>query len=323
MRIAVPGFIFVVLKFEIMDVALFKRLFYPFPHLISPYCGDIEKYIGSRIENAPFNSKEDIVKYKTQVFGHLASRFWPIASYRHLKTMALVLLFTFINDDKMDQCDDEQLAGFQKHLLATLNDEEPVIYHGDHTDLLTDIYQDLKSYHISAQWLQRFTESMRHHFIRMWEERPLRKRGIFPSPEGYLVIRDGSIGSEICFDLIELEYGIEVPEDIFRHPAVQRIRQLGGRLITLDNDMISYKKEKGDMMNMVNIIQHTENVTLLKALENVAVMRNEVLYELETVRESLSDLMVQEGQLRYYIRGIEELVLGNFLWQFLDSDRYA
>ncbi|KAL8729914.1 MAG: hypothetical protein Q9181_004840 [Wetmoreana brouardii] len=51
--------------------------------------------------------------------------------------------------------------------------------------------------------------------------------------QNFLALRRKTIGAGPCFALIEYFYGLDLPDEVFEHPAVQRLDELARELIVM------------------------------------------------------------------------------------------
>ncbi|KAG2136542.1 isoprenoid synthase domain-containing protein [Suillus bovinus] len=82
-----------------------------------------------------------------------------------------------------------------------------------------------------------------------------RKQSHRRSFDDYLKLRRCTIGLKPCFFMCEM--GMDLPDEVFYHPAIMDLIECITDLVLIDNDMISYNKEQavGDEdHNMISII---------------------------------------------------------------------
>ncbi|SHE41330.1 terpene synthase family protein [Pedobacter caeni] len=306
-----------------MEKTAFRKLFNQFPDLISPHWHKLDDTINNWIDINPTLKEEYRIKLKKGCFGSLIARFYPTASYPHLVTTCKIMLFFFINDDHYELYTSEQLRPVHSNLIAALSGapfpEDDVL-----AGMLSEVRNDLLESQQSEKWLKRFIASMNLYLEGVRMEAPYRIAKNPPSRDEYFTIRSKSIGTDVCYELIELVENIELTEEALRHPEVSKLKQLATNVIFLDNDLISVKKEAGDVLNYVTVLQLSSAISQEKAVQEVVDLRNSFLNEFDNLLTIATKKSFPEDEnIKKYLHGIRKMVLGNFCWQCLDSGRYS
>ena len=69
-------------------------------------------------------------------------------------------------------------------------------------------------------------------------------RAFIPTPMEVLEIRRASAGSWALFVLMEYAEEIQLPQEVFDHPAIKQMEDSANDQILITNDMLSYAKEE-------------------------------------------------------------------------------
>ncbi|KAJ6023680.1 terpene synthase metal binding domain protein [Penicillium herquei] len=64
------------------------------------------------------------------------------------------------------------------------------------------------------------------------------------TPERHMALRRQTVAAKPLYALGEYAYGINLPDYIFDHQSIKDLENIGEKLIILQNDMVSYKKEE-------------------------------------------------------------------------------
>ncbi|KAJ2982870.1 hypothetical protein NUW58_g6353 [Xylaria curta] len=139
-----------------------------------------------------------------------------------------------------------------------------------------------------------------------------------PAISEMLETRRVSIGVFPMYPLIEFAYNLNIPEEVFLHPTVQTLENLGAEFVMLMNDILSYQKEENENcpFNVVAACRMTGS-SAQKAFDDVA--------NLVDVRFKLWDKAVKampswgddiDAQVQQYIQGIQNIVQANLSWSF-------
>lgn len=177
-----------------------------------------------------------------------------------------------------------------------------------------------------AWWLERFTPPMVNYLISTVE----------PSAFGWQA--DGSITARDFIDMREhisgmyptvdlIEFAIDgyLPDEVFHHPRIQRLRRACSRVCSLTNDLFSYHREvmvQGLRLNLVDVIQRNQDVSLADAVEQTIEIINEetcLFYE-DAARCALWDDPTNQLVERY-IDGMKSQLNATWHWEMY-TNRY-
>lgn len=305
-----------------MEKVAFRKLFNQFGDLISPHWYKLDNTINNWIDANPALTGEHRVKLKQGCFGSLIARFYPSASYHHLITSSRVMLFFFLNDDNYHLHDPEQLREVHDKFIAALNGK--LSDNDELCAMLHNIRNELIIGHRSVTWMSRFIASWELYLEGVRMEAPFRLSQKVPPPDEYYRIRSRSIGTDVCYDLIELVENIELTTESLQHPVIRELKQLATHIIFLDNDLVSVKKEAGDTLNAVVVLQHSNGTNEETAFQHVIDLRNTLLNNFEDLLyTSTATHFNWQDDIKKYLHGLRKMVLGNYCWQCLDTGRYT
>lgn len=305
-----------------MEKTAFRQLFNQFSGLISPYWQDLDNITNKWIDADTTLVPDHREKLKKGCFGSLIARFYPTASYYHLITSSRVMLFFFINDDNYHSATPEQLLPVHNSLIAALKGQPKD--HNNLSEMLTEVRAELLASDRSEKWIARFINSMAFYLDGVRMEAPYRNDQNVPTLQEYFDIRSKSIGTDVCYDLIEFSGNFELPENTLQHPVICELKQLATTIIFLDNDLISIKKEEGDVMNTIIVLQHNNTTSREKAYQDTIHLRNSMVTKFETILIDITGSYFREDEnVKSYVHGLKNMVVGNYCWQCLDSGRYT
>ncbi|MFF7884086.1 hypothetical protein ACH40F_20615 [Streptomyces sp. NPDC020794] len=123
-------------------------------------------------------------------------------------------------------------------------------------------------------------------------------------------------------DLGEKWGGTEVPPELWHHPVLQRMRQLGADVVALRNDSMSLRHE--DVTgghNAIHLIQRSRGCTRQEALAEASRHAQEKVDELEELEERALSRLVravdqsQRAALRGYADIIHDWICGDYEWE--------
>ncbi|KXJ88154.1 isoprenoid synthase domain-containing protein [Microdochium bolleyi] len=144
-----------------------------------------------------------------------------------------------------------------------------------------------------------------------------------PTVEEYMDYRAGCVGAYPCLGLMELAEGIDLPHKVVDHPALSGIARVTVDLVTLQNDICSFKKDvdTGETANIIFLLKD-QGLTTQEATDRVGQMLT------DCYRRWYSHLVALpywddsiDRQVLKYIEGCRNLALGNLTWS-LYTPRY-
>ncbi|KAK0611352.1 terpenoid synthase [Immersiella caudata] len=168
-----------------------------------------------------------------------------------------------------------------------------------------------------------FIETFQEYVDAVTEQAADREADRVRTLEEYWPIRDHTGGCPPAFAFIELD--LDFPEELYRSPELERLREIANRSITGCNDVYSYNVERARghaLHNIVTVAMYEKNIDVQDALKWFNDWHNGVLREFLALREEV-DVLVrkQHGeavakQVRFYVNGLGRWVRGNDDWHF-------
>ncbi|KAL7948162.1 isoprenoid synthase domain-containing protein [Trichoderma barbatum] len=144
-----------------------------------------------------------------------------------------------------------------------------------------------------------------------------------PTLEEIAMIRRESAGCRPLYHLVEYAHGLQVPDEVFDHPVIQELENLGMDMVAISNDILSYRKEQAEGVphNMVAVCR-LNGMSAQKAFDKVGELL-EGRYRRWDRAEARVPSWGREAdvQVQKYIEGIKCVVRANLNWSF-KSERY-
>lgn len=311
-----------------MDQDYSTRLVYPFSGAISPYADAVDQTTLAWAET--FGLLTDGLRRKSRrlQYGLLAARAYPRADREMLQIAADWIAWLFFMDDQCDEAgvgrDLQQMTALHERFLAVLEGASPTARDWALTHALADIRHRL-AVRAPDGWLRRFSEHARLYFTANRWETINRQRSTTPNVATYCAARLFSGAVYACFDLIELAERIELPFYARHHAIVQQLEQAANNIICWCNDVLSYPKEMqhGDLHNLVLVIQHEYQCSLIEAIERALTLHT---LEVSTFVRKRTQIpyfdMTVNAALETYIDGLQFWICANRDWS-LTAMRYA
>ncbi|KAJ9615039.1 hypothetical protein H2200_001113 [Cladophialophora chaetospira] len=136
--------------------------------------------------------------------------------------------------------------------------------------------------------------------------------------EGYIEYRFHTVGVLPIFAFIEYFYALRLPSEVWTHPEMIGLREAGVKMAMIDNDVVSYHREKdlGCPHNIIHL-HHLHGMSEQDAYD-LAQHRQRELYRTWYTHRSALPLYGehQDGEIQRYLRGLEQVVTANLNWSF-------
>lgn len=178
----------------------------------------------------------------------------------------------------------------------------------------------------SQAWIDRMAESLLQHFKATTYsiDDILKLSG--DAVTQYIAIRELDSGMRPTMNLIELAYGIYLPEEVLNHEVMRRLTLRTARVGGLMNDIFSYEKEVlalNSRFNLITVLMESQQLSFDEAVHVAVGMLNEFVLgflemekELPTWEDAKIDRMV-----RQYVEGLKDQIIATWHWQ-MSTNRY-
>jgi hypothetical protein len=274
---------------------------------------------------AEYQCLSEAVKEKTQIanYGILTAQIFPDTDVNILIPIARWMLWAFIYDDFYGPSAKDELEMICNKAIRILQGEKPAPEENALFQQLYTTRNELLAVATPA-WLERFVSSHRYYFSGLLLDEYSYKQNIqYPTSQEYLYIRDRLIGGFMVCDLLELADGV-LPEEIFLHPYIQRLRLLATRMMIWDNDIFSYKKElaENEAMNIVLIMSAEKGISIEEAVAEAFEIRRKDYEELINYEQVMPDFGIFNTLVKNYLRNVLILLQGQLEWYKKKSLRY-
>ncbi|MER6316860.1 terpene cyclase [Streptomyces sp. NPDC001581] len=272
----------------------------PFPSSLSP---DLE---GARQRNPAWVRRMGLVGegrsmewYASWDMPLLAAHGFPYAQGPALDVCTDAMAFFFVFDDQFDGPlgrDPARAATVCRQLIDIVHGAAPAAGADACAVAFADLWARLRD-GAHPGWVARTAHEWEYYFATQAHEAIGRLRGTPADMETYLQVRRGIAGTDLPLSLGERAAGIVVPAAAFHSPQLRIMRQAAIDVTFMCNDVYSLEKEeaRGDMDNLVLVIEHTRRCTREEA---IAVARREVDGRVERFRElarQVPDMCLQLG----------------------------
>ncbi|MBO9732995.1 MAG: hypothetical protein J7623_30415 [Chitinophaga sp.] len=280
-----------------MNPQMLSRFHYPFPTLKNPFAEALQELTENEWIDKEYcwlyqNDEATRLKYKRTQTAHIASQWFPTASYERLQPVCRLMLWTLYNDDIYEEASPEEIRLVHKHTIAILKGEISAEESGlPLGQLLASLRAELLKF-LGTDSLNRFVAALSSYFIGLEQEMIYKFRKIFPGVEECLTIRENSLCLRPFLELADMETRQPLPDEIHDHPVMQRLMSLAIRMMVCFNEVQSVVKDEatdGIYYNVVKAIQHNRDISLEEACLEDLHMHNEYLREFIHLQSFLPD----------------------------------
>ncbi|MET0403510.1 MAG: terpene synthase family protein, partial [Cystobacter sp.] len=217
----------------------------------SLYAGVVERNTRGRVLSMEMLQREpaQLRRYDASQFGLLTAYVYPKGTWERLEVCNDWHVWLFLFDDQVDEL--AEVGQRPEYLKAYVDACVAVLRGGALRAGATPLERftyDLRlrmSRLASEMWMERFVTDVEDYIYRgtllaarHWTD------GTVPDLDSYIEQRAMDSAVYTAEDLVEFaEPDQELPEELFRLPLVQRLRQLCTRVVALSNDLFSFEKE--------------------------------------------------------------------------------
>ncbi|WP_149181959.1 selina-4(15),7(11)-diene synthase [Streptomyces sp. TRM49041] len=306
-------------------------IFSPIPPAIHPCHADTDVQTAAWAETFRIGSEELRGRLVTQAIGTFSARILPEGREEVVSLLADFILWLFGVDD--GHCEEGELGRRPGELAAELhrllriaqNPEVPVLQDDPLAAGLRDLRLRVDRYGTSGQ-AARWVDALREYFFSVVWEASHRRAGTVPDLNDYTLMRLYDGATSVVLPLLEMGYGYELQSHERDRTAVRAAAEMASYIITWDNDIFSYHKEKkeksatGYYLNVLRVLEQREGLTPEQALMTAISQRDRVM----SLYVRLTDHLAEHGspQLRQYLRTLGSFIRGAQDWG-ISSVRYT
>ncbi|MCW3463540.1 terpene synthase family protein [Chitinophaga nivalis] len=297
---------------------------YPYPQTLSSLAFEAQADEQMWQSQSPLFTQDFLKRCSTSRFSFLAARCFPHSDITHLTTLGRQMLMLFILDDAYSLT---TVADYENRLerIRSLAAGQPLLPSDNDVLRMQHSVNERFRQTMSTDWannrvLMRIAEVIEYDL----KELPFQLKQTSPTREEYISIREKSVGMLPSVDMVEYTHEFELPWEIIEHPSIKQLAAASCFIIAYSNDLFSLYKEQEehDVFNMILVLQQHENYTPSGAIAAVNEMHDEVIAQFKALRHALPDFKEWNRDVQRYVRGIEDVIIGNYHWSIFDTHRY-
>lgn len=299
---------------------------YPFVNLISPLADLMVKNVNHWIDTSyQLFSVPAREKYRQMNIGTLAALCFPrVASNRNMEPLARWILWGIMLDDYYEPCSIQELQVIRQQLMGILEGSQPSPQHNGIYHQAAALRDELRAL-MPAHWMERFIKNQNTQFEGMILEAPYKLTRRFPTLEAFMHIRELSVAIYPMLDLVQVQDGIALPDDVVEHPVIRRLGTLATRMTAWLNDFYTLPKEllrDNDTINLVLVLQHEHGISLEEAQVAAMQVHDRDLDEFLSLQQHLPDFGTYREAVANYVRDMGLFLQGQKSWYEKHTTRY-
>ncbi|KAI0354460.1 terpenoid synthase [Trametes cingulata] len=148
--------------------------------------------------------------------------------------------------------------------------------------------------------------------------------GIIPDLESYISLRRDACGVKMFLDLIMYAGGLHVPQHVYDHPVLRRLRQDAADIIAWSTDVAAYA-QRPHSSNIIAVLMHERQYTAQAGADLAGNLVKDTIMNFLTNETSLPALPAlgerDADDVRAYVQGLRDCVVGTLHWLY-ETDRY-
>ncbi|KAL8282699.1 hypothetical protein RB600_005924 [Gaeumannomyces tritici] len=254
-------------------------------------------------------------------FSLLASMWMPEADAEGLRVMVDWLTWVFFFDDLFDDGElRDDPVGAQAEAEATLalmSDHEQEVSRELHPLRYLFYTTWVRFRNRSSKALQtRYRKCIEEYITGVVRQTGASLVGADISVEQYLHWRRKSVGLRPCHALMEYACGIQLPDYVLAHPAVQECVMVSIDLVSLQNDILSYRKELASCgtQNIIHILRR-QGMTTQQAFDRAGGLTVTAIRRWHLAQLDMPIWGEEvDRQLQRYLQGCLDSCIGSLNW---------
>ncbi|KAA8894292.1 isoprenoid synthase domain-containing protein [Sphaerosporella brunnea] len=263
--------------------------------------------------------------------GLLAKCMYPDADEEMIADMACYLAWIFEWDDNFDLTTDihgpKRLQEETKRHIESILNKEPILAPGTLqpiTNGLTRIVSKIAN-KCPLGPRKRFLHEIGEYIdsVTAWAER---QNGSMPTLAEQCANRRLTVGVRPSIELIEYCYGLDIPQAIIEHDAVQEIMERTTEIVMLSNDIVSLGPEmaSGQVGNIISVLAYQDGMSAQGAMDRAVDLIRKAHTAFEEAERCLplpSGNTELDASVQRLVLGCKDICTGSINWSY-NCSRY-
>ncbi|KAG1839502.1 isoprenoid synthase domain-containing protein [Suillus tomentosus] len=216
---------------------------WPWPRTVNPHYEDVKAEVDASFRDFKALSPELQEAFDKCDAALLQALTYPNIPREHLRIACDLMNLFYVVDEYTDIANEAVTKEMADIVLDALHNPHKIRPEGE--CILGEIARQfwaraIQSASLSSQchFLETFSEYINSVVVEAHDREKGRRRSL----DDYLKLRRKTVGAKPVFPILEM--GIDLPDEVFYHPVIVDLSDCITELIIIDNDMISYNKER-------------------------------------------------------------------------------
>ncbi|KAI8977782.1 terpenoid synthase [Trametes punicea] len=217
-------------------------------------------------------------------------------------------------------CDASQLLAITKFLIVILHwTDRPRSLYADE-EMLDPIWAKYFRPTTRRDWQKRFQRHLAGFRLKRALTAQDAAQGVSPDLESYISLRRDACGVKMLLDMIIYAGDLLVPQYIYDHPIIRRLRQDAADIIAWSTDVAAYA-QRPHSGNLIAVIMNERRYTAQAAAHFAGNLVKDTITNFLINEASLPSFGDWDCEVRAYVRGLRDCIVGTLNWLY-ETDRY-
>ncbi|MGW4412488.1 terpene synthase family protein [Nonomuraea sp. NPDC004702] len=291
----------------------------PFPVAIHPHRVEVQASSLRWIEQFDVLTQPQLLQFARASYGELAARVYPYARPPLLQLASDWIAWLFAIDDVICEHNAQATVQIIPELRAILMGDARS--RSGFGRALADIYSRVAAVSNTEQ-LHRWSAATNEYLLAQLWELANRSHHQVPTVEAYVIMRRLTGAMHTVIALIDIAAERPLSASLWADPQVRAIHSHTVDAVNLENDLISWRKERltaNAVNNLVSVLTTHAGLSIPEAFERIVGMREEALTRVVDLSQQL--LIRQDEPLTAFIHGLHAWISGALAYS-VNSPRY-
>ncbi|KAH9895693.1 terpenoid synthase [Cubamyces lactineus] len=217
-------------------------------------------------------------------------------------------------------CDASQLLAITKFLIVMLHwTDRPRSLYADE-EMLDPIWTKYFRPTTRRDWQKRFQKHLAAFRLNRAIFSQDSMHGVVPDLESYIGIRRDACGVKMLLDLVIYAAGLNIPQYIYEHPVLRRLRQDAADIIGWATDVAAYAR-RPHSSNLIAVLVNERRYTPQAAAHCAGNLVKDTIDNFVANEASLPSFGDWDSDVRAYVQGLQDCIAGTLNWLY-ETDRY-
>ncbi|KAI9065747.1 terpenoid synthase [Trametes sanguinea] len=217
-------------------------------------------------------------------------------------------------------CDASQLLAITKFLIVILHwVDRPRSLYADE-EMLDPIWTKYLRPTTRRDWQKRFQRHLAAFRLKRALSAQDAAHGVVPDLESYIDLRRDASGVKMLLDMIVYAGGLHIPQYVYEHPALRRLREDAGNIIAWSTDVAAFAR-RPHSINLISVLMHERRYTPQAASHCAGNLVKDIIANFLANEISLPSFGDWDVDVRAYVRGLRDCIAGTLNWLY-ETERF-